>query len=190
MDMEYGYNLCEGGQATDGYKFTDEQKKKISEKNKGRKYSRETIEKRKQSLKEHLERDPVFAARLKQKQSENAKNIPNWKRSHPMSEERKKQVREQFRGMKRTEEHKQKLRELYKGEKSLSAKLKESEVIEMRLRFLNGEPRMSIAKDFPFMHPNTIFDIVKGKRWKYLPNSIEELERIKNGTQILADAEH
>ena len=98
-----------------------------------------------------------------------------------MSEERKRQVSELFKGRPISEQHKEKLRELYKGEKSLTAKLKESEVIDMRLRFLKGEPRLSIAKDYPQLHPNTVYDIVKCKRWKHIPNSIEELERMKDG---------
>lgn len=190
MDMEHGYNLCEGGKATTGRKFSEETLKKMSEKRKGYKYSKEVIEKRKQSLKEHLASDPEFARQYHEKMSQNIKNIPSWKKSHPCPEWRKKEISEFFKGRKITDEHKQKLRELYSGEGSLSAKLTQSEVIEMRLRFLNGEPRMSIAKDFPNMHPNTIYDIVKGKRWKCLPNSIEELERIKYGTKIYANAEH
>lgn len=181
MDDRYGYNQCEGGKTTNGYHFTDEAKKKISEKNKGRKCSREVVEQRKKTLKEHLANDPEFAKKYHEKLAENLAKIPNWKKSHPCPEWQKKEISERFKGRPITEEHKQKLRELYSGEKSLTAKLTESEVIEMRLRFLNGEPRLSIAKDFPNMHPNTIYDIVKGKRWKHIPNTIKELERMKYG---------
>lgn len=190
MDDRFGYNLCEGGKSTTGYHFTDETKKKLSEKRKGYKYSREVVEQRKKTLKEHLANDPEFARQYHEKMVQNAKNIPGWKKSHPCPEWRKKEISERMKGRPITDEHKQKLRELYKGEGSLSAKLTESEVIEMRLRFLNGEPRLSIAKDFPDMHPNTIYDIVKGKRWKYLPNNIKELEELKNGTTLYANAEY
>ena len=102
-----------------------------------------------------------------------------------LNEEQRKRLSEAQRGKKKvTEEHKEKLRELFSGENSLTSKLTENEVINIRLRFLNGEPRMSIAKDYPNMHPNTIYDIVKGKRWKHLPNSIEELERFKDGAKV------
>ena len=191
MDDSKGYNLCEGGQATDGYKFTEEQKKKISEKNKGRKYSQEVIEKRKESLKEHMERDPEFAERLRQTWITSAKERGSpWNKGRKCPEWLKKLDSERQKGRIITEEHKEKLRKLYAGEGSTSNKLKESEVIEMRLLFLNGEPRMSIAKDFPSMHPNTIYDIVKGKRWKHLPNSVEELERLKDGRKISTVAQH
>jgi len=178
MNMEYGYNLCEGGKSTTGRKFSEETLKKMSKQRRGVKCSREAVEKRKQSLKDHKERDPEWAKALHDKQVENIRSIPNWKKSHPMSEKRKKEVSEFFKGRKIPEWHKEKLRDLYSGENSLTAKLTENEVVNMRLRFLKGEPRMSIAKDYPNMHPNTIYDIVKGKRWKHIPNTIEELEKL------------
>lgn len=185
MDESKGYNLCEGGKTTTGYHFSEESKKKMSEKRKGVTYSREVIEKRKRSLQEHMERDPEFAERVKQTRITSAKaRGSSWNKGRPCPEWLKKLNSERQKGRIITEEHKEKLRELYKGENSLSAKLKESEVIDMRLRFLNGESRLSIAKDYPNMHPNTIYDIVKGKRWKHIPNSINELERLKYGTKI------
>ncbi len=190
MDDKCGYNLCEGGKSTTGRKTTEETKRKISEKNRGTKFSQETIEKRKRTLQEHMEKDPVLAERVRKSRmsAERLKGKPSWNKGRKCPEWLKERNRQINLGKKRTEEHKQKLRELFSGEGSLSAKLTENEVVEMRLRFLKGEPRMSIAKDFPNMHPNTIYDIVKGKRWKHIPNSIKELERLKHGTEILANS--
>jgi Mor family transcriptional regulator len=77
-----------------------------------------------------------------------------------------------------TEEHKKKLHELYKGEKSLTAKLTEQQVIEIRLRFLKGEKQCDIKKDYQ-VSAQTIYDIVRNRRWRHIPNTIKELEKIK-----------
>lgn len=192
MDDRFGYNQCEGGKTTTGYHFSEETKKKMSEKRKGVKYSKEVIEKRKRSLEEHMKRDPEFAKHVRESRLTSEKLIgkSTWNKGRHCPEWLKKANSERMMGRPITEEHKEKLRKLYSGEGSLSAKLTQSEVIEMRLRFLNGEPRLSIAKDFPNMHPNTIYDIVKGKRWKHIPNSIEELERLKNGTEVSTVTQH
>ena len=77
-----------------------------------------------------------------------------------------------------TDEHKQKLHELFKGENSITAKLNENDVIEIRLRFLNGEKQCDIKNDYE-VSTQTIYDIVRNRRWKHIPNTIEELEKLK-----------
>ena len=42
---------------------------------------------------------------------------------------------------------------------------------------MNGEPRMSIAADYPYVSAGTVYDIVTGKRWKSVPNTLDELQR-------------
>lgn len=178
MDAEFGYNLCEGGKTTTGYKFTEETKRKLSEQRKGIKPTQETIEKRKATLKKHMEDDPEFAERLKEQHRKNLLGKPSWNKGRKCPDWMKKYLSEKMKGRYVSEEHKNKLRELYSGEKSLTVKTTESEVIQMRLRFLKGEKRMEIAKDFPYLHPNTVYDIIKGKRWKHIPNTIGELEKM------------
>ena len=96
-----------------------------------------------------------------------------------LTEERKKTISEQMKGRIITESAKGKLRERFKGEGSASVKLKEKDVIEIRLRVLNGEKQTEVHKDFPSITVQTINDIHRGRRWKHVPNTIEELEKLK-----------
>ena len=173
-----GYNQCEGGKSTTGRPCSVETRRKISEGNKGKKISEETIRKRAESLKRHLAEDPVFAARHHEKLSARWKGKPSWNKGKPCPEWKKKQVSEKLKGRTITEEHKEKLRKLYSGEGSTSHKLTKGEVIEIRLRYLYGESQTEISKDYPITR-QTVYDIVKGRRWQCLPNTIQELEEMK-----------
>lgn len=86
-----------------------------------------------------------------------------------------------------TEKHKNKLRMLYSGEKSLSAKLKTNDVVQIRLRYMRGERQCKIRKDYPQIAQKTMSDIVQNRRWKSVPNTLEELEEMERnyGTEIL-----
>lgn len=174
--MEKGYNMCEGGNSTKGRKCSEETKKKISIANKGR-MTPEEIKKRTEYLIAYSK-----SAAAREKRSERMKNTPSWNKGRKCPEWKRKQVSEKLKGRTISEEHKRKLSELYKGKNAVGSKLKESDVVDMRLRFLNGESRMEIAKDYPNISPNHVYDIIKGKRWKHIANSKDELERIKNGT--------
>lgn len=178
--MRCGYNLCEGGEATDGYHFTEEQKEKISKANKGRKTTEETIQKRKNTLKEHM-KDEEFSKQLRESRRQQAKKrgFGGHNKGIPCSEEKKTVLSEKLKGRYISQEHKDKLRELYSGEKSITAKLKERDVVDIRYRFLCGERQKDINKDYPDVKPQTIYDIVRFRRWKHLPNTIEELEEMR-----------
>lgn len=185
MDMKFGYNLCEGGKSTTGRKFSEETLKKMSENRKGIKFSQEVIERRKRSLKEHIERDPEFAAYYREYCGKGARNKPSWNKGRKASEETRKKLSLAQKGKKKmSDSQKKKLSELYKGEKSITAILTEQEAINLKIRFLNGEPRMDIARSVPKVSPQTVYDCVTGRRWKHLPNSIKELERLKYGREI------
>lgn len=170
-----GYNQCIGGDSTQGYKFSDETKAKIAKANTGRKFSAEVIEQRSKSLHEHLANDPEFAAEYHRKMSARWKGKPSWNKGRPCPEWKKKHLSEMLKGRYVSEEHKEKLRELYSGEKSITAKLTKSDVVEIRYRFLSGERQIDISKDYP-VTPQTIYDIVRGRRWQSVPNTIDELE--------------
>lgn len=183
--MKVGYNLCEGGNTTTGYHFSEETKRKISSKNKGKKTSTETIEKRIKSLKAHMENDPDFAMSHKEKLRQIAidRNFGHWNEGTHHTEAEKRNLSEKLKGRFVSDEHKKKLKELYSGEKSLTAKLSRSDVIEIRYRYLNGERQIDICKDYP-VGPQTIYDIVRNRRWKSVPNTLKELEDLmKNGRQ-------
>lgn len=182
MDSKYGYNLCEGGKSTTGYKFSDEAKQKISIKASGRKCSIETIQKRKESLRKHIEQDESFAKYMYERRAAGLKGKPSWNAGLPCPEWKKKQVSEKLKGRYISDDHRQKLRELYTGEKSLSAKLKERDVVDIRYRYLNGEKQADICKDYP-VRPQTIYDIVHFRRWRSVPNTLEELEVLRCRTE-------
>ena len=189
-DMMYGYNLCIGGQATTGRKFSEETKRKISESNKGRKVPQEVIDRRRQSLFEHFERDPQFKAEHSRMISERFKGRVTWNRGKVTSEETKKKLSVSLKGKKKPKSQSEKLRKRFSGEGSVTAKLKEQDVVRIRLRFLSGERQCDIRKDYPQITTQTLYDIVRNRRWKSVPNTLEELEEMerKYGTQILADA--
>lgn len=168
-----GYNQCKGGASVLGRKLSAEGRAKISQKNSGRKMSPESIKKRGAARAEHL-KDPKFREEYLKKVRSHPSNNP-WKGKH-LSEEHRKHIGESLKGRFVSQKHKDKLRELYSGEKSITAKLTIDEVVEMRLRFFNGEKRMSIAKSYPQISPQTIYDAITGRRWKCVPTTIEELE--------------
>ena len=179
--MRTGYNQCAGGAATLGRVCSEETRRKISEKNAGRKCSQEAIKRRTESLKAHIENDPDFAERRRRLLSERWKGKPSWNAGVPCPEWMKELLREKLKGRAISEWHKEKLRTLYSGENSLSAKLKESDVVAIRYRFLRGERQADIAKEYP-VTPQTIHDICRGRRWKSIPNSLEELEALYERT--------
>lgn len=172
-----GYNQCAGGAATLGRVITEETKLKISEKAKGRKRSEATIARARDTLKRRLEDDPEFCERYYESMRQRAKH-PAWNKGRPHTEEEKKNLSEKLKGRNVSESHRNKLRSLYAGEGSTSSKLKKSEVIDIKLRFLYGESQRSISKDYP-VTPQTIYDIVHGRRWKCVPDTKEELEEMK-----------
>ena len=167
-----GYNICEGGKGGLGRTLSEETKQKISNANTGRKQD-EVAKKRKSEAMKELWKTAEFRKKMKQR----PKPKP-WNKGRRLTEEEKKHLSEKLKGRRITEEHKKKLHELYKGEKSLTAKLTEQQVIEIRLRFLKGERQCDIKKDYQ-VSAQTIYDIVRNRRWRHLPNTIEELEKIK-----------
>lgn len=176
--IKNGYNQCEGGGTTTGYRFTEEQKKKISKSRKGQKRKREDVERGKETLRKHLESDPEFAKRYHENKSKAMIGREAWNKGRPHTQVEKDNLSRKLKGRYISEEHKEKLRELYSGEKSLTAKLKKSDVVEIRCRFLQGETQKEIAEDYPVTR-QTIFDIVSGRRWKSVPNTLEELKEMQ-----------
>lgn len=167
-----GYNICEGGGGSLGRTLSEETKQKISNANIGRKQD-EIAKKRKSKAMKELWKTAEYRKKMKQR----PKPKP-WNKGRRLTEEEKKHLSEKLKGRRITEEHKKKLHELYKGEKSLTAKLTEQQVIEIRLRFLKGEKQCDIKKDYQ-VSAQTIYDIVRNRRWRHIPNTIKELEKIK-----------
>lgn len=167
-----GYNICEGGEGSLGRTLSEETKQKISNANTGRKQD-EVAKKRKSEIMKELWQTAEYRKKMKQR----PKPKP-WNKGRRHTEEEKKHLSEKLKGRRITEEHKKKLHELYKGEKSLTAKLTEQQVIEIRLRFLKGEKQCDIKKDYQ-VSAQTIYDIVRNRRWRHIPNTIKELEKIK-----------
>lgn len=177
-NMENGYNICSGGQGTTGRPCTEDMKRKISEKNTGRKCSSEVIKKRAESKRKHMEEDEEFGDKMRELYKQHGKRIGGWQKGQKASAETKKKLSEALKGRYISESHKEKLRKLYSGEKSMTAKLKEWDVIKIRLRFLNGERQCEIRMSYPNITTQTICDIVRNRRWKSVPNNREELEKL------------
>lgn len=55
-----------------------------------------------------------------------------------------------------------------RGENNNKAKLTEEKVREIRTRYKNGEPVLSIAKDFQEVNVNSIRRVVKNETWKHV----------------------
>lgn len=181
--MRTGYNQCAGGNATLGRVCSDSARQKISEKAKGRSCSVETIEKRRESLKRHLERDAEFAKKYHEDHSRMWRGKPSWNKGMPCPEWLKERNRQAMIGRTVTEEHRQKLRELYSGEKSITAKLKKSDVVEIRYRFLCGERQTDIRRDYA-VTAQTIYDIVRGRRWRSVPMELDELRKLRTQGEV------
>jgi len=178
-EKEHGYNLCVGGGSTTGRKCSKETRKKISEKNRGKKFSTEALRKRSETFRKHME-DPVYRERHHKIMSEaNKKHGSPWNKGKHSSDETRLKLSESLKGKKKPISQGEKLRALYSGEKSLSAKLKEQDVVQIRLRFLSGERQCDIHKDYPQITTQTLYDIVRNRRWKSVPNTIEELEEME-----------
>ena len=173
--FKHGYNQCAGGKSTTGRVCSEETKRKISKGNKGKKLSQETIAKRTETLKRRMEEDPEFAEAYRKGIAKGAKGKPAHNRGKKASEHTKELIRQKMLGRYISEEHKAKLRELYSGEKSLSAKLKEKDVVNIRIRHLQGERQCDIQLDYPQVTRATICDIVKGRRWKSVPMELDRL---------------
>ena len=179
IDTQFGYNLCAGGNSTTGRVCTEETRKKISESNRGRKVSAETVKKRTATFKKNME-DPAYREKHHKKMSDIGKKRGSpWNKGRSPSAEVRKKVSEKLKGRYVSEEHKEKLRALYSGSNSLSAKLTEQDVVQIRLRFLSGERQCDIHKDYPQITTQTLYDIVRNRRWKSVPNTIEELEEME-----------
>lgn len=173
-----GYNQCLGGEATRGYHFQEETKRKISESKKGRKVSQETIDKRCETFKKHLANDEEFRKAYKERLKNRPHRCGTIGRKH--TEKEKRAVGEKLKGKKISEEHKAKLREMYSGEKSITAKLTAYDVATIRYRFLCGERQIDIQKDYS-VTPQTIYDIVRGRKWKSVPMDKDTLEKLVKG---------
>ena len=124
----------------------------------------------------------MFAQQLHEKLSKRSQGN-TWNKGRKCPEEMKKHLSEKLKGRYISPEHKEKLRMLYSGEKSLAAKLTEYDVVTIRYRFLTGERQADIAKSFPSVTPQTIYDIVHGRRWQSVPMELEALRNmLKGGT--------
>lgn len=170
--IEEGYNICEGGNGSLGRILSDETKRKIAKANIGRIQSKEAGVRKSVVGK-------ILWSNIKYREKMMGRKHPiPWNKGIPKTLEEKQNLSEKLKGRVIAESQKEKLRELYKGENSITAKLKEKDVIEIRLRFLKGEEQCCMKKDY-LVSSQTIYDIVRNRRWKHLPNTIEELEKIR-----------
>lgn len=178
-DCRFGYNMCIGGGTTTGRVCSEETRRKIANSNRGRKHSADVVKKRNETFRKRMA-DPVYREQTRKRRSEAAKKRGDpWNKGKRSSEETRRRQSESLKGKKKPKSQGEKLRELYSGEKSITAKLKECDVVQIRLRFLSGERQCDIHRDYPQITTQTLYDIVRNRRWKSVPNTIEELEEME-----------
>lgn len=54
------------------------------------------------------------------------------------------------------------------GQNNGSSKLTDSEVYDIKIRFINGESKLSIEKDYPHIKKSTLYAIKNGTSWKHI----------------------
>lgn len=145
-----GYNLTAGGDGGQfGVRYSEEYKQRLSESQKGIKLSEE-----------HKE-----AVSIAQKQY--------WS-----DDSYKRKMVEKFRLAQTGREHSRETRDkmVISGSKR---KLSKEDVIDIRLRYLKGEQQCNILKDYEVITKATLSKVCLGQTFKNIPNTIEELEKLK-----------
>lgn len=151
------HNLNMGNKYGLGNKMSEEQRRKISERQQG--------EKNTFYGKHHTEE-------TKRKISENTKR--NWQ-----NEEYIKKNNESRNKVMQTEEYKHKISLTSRGEKNNKAKLKEKDAVVIRLRYLKGEKVKEIYKDYYNVISYSAFSkICYYETWKHIPKDIEKLQQM------------
>ena len=118
-----GYNLTDGGDGPNGYKHTEEARRKLSDVNKGKEFSEETRRKLSEANKgkkhgpisEETKRKLSEAHKGKPKSEEHKRNISIAKKGIVLKEETKKKLSEAHKGKILSEEHKRKIKESVKN---------------------------------------------------------------------------
>lgn len=87
-----------------------------------------------------------------------------------------------------SEEYRTKMSNLSKGDNNGNCKLTEQDAIRIKLHYLRSNNRYGIVNElhklYPMIVKGAIQKIYKGKTWKHLPNTIEELEHMLINYQI------
>ena len=172
-----GYNRCIGGEATTGYVFSKQSKEKISLSNKGKKHSDDAKMRIGEASRLMWER-PGFREKMIALRT---KAGSPWNIGLKRTEEWKAAVSKKLLGKRDSDETREKKRIAFSGEKSNSAKLKTRDVVDIRIRFLQGERQCNILKDYTQITAQTLYDICRNRRWKCVSTELGELLSMKNG---------
>ena len=121
-DPEHGYNTATGGNRHDGYKPSEETRRKISKSGKGKKHSTETRRKISESRK-----GKKLSEETRRKQRESHKGINTWMKGKKRSTETRRKISESMKGKKLSEETRRKMSESLKGKPSWNKGKKLSE---------------------------------------------------------------
>jgi group I intron endonuclease len=186
-NSKYGYNLSAGGDGgTTGISWSDERRRHMSEKMKGRKISEETKRKiseshkgmriseetRKKLSEQRIGESNSFYGKTHTQESKNRMSESH--KGRPVTEEQLKCL-ELGRGTKYwTQETYDKLSKANRGEKSSTAKLTEEDVIDI-LKMIQQHMPYSEIKNKYAIADSEISRIKHGKRWGYLYEKYPEL---------------
>lgn len=166
--MLNGYNLCAGGESSLGRTCGEVSRAKISIANRGRVKSEEALAKHSLASKLNWTK-PDYVAKQKRRKPP----VP-WL-GKQLSDDHKRNIGLGGKGRVVKDEVKHYLSGLYAGENSITAKLTKRDVVNIRWRYLNGERQCQIKSDYPQITAQTMYDIVRNRRWNSVPNTIEEL---------------
>jgi len=164
LDLGEGYllNKTDGGEGINGYIFSEETKRKMSEANKGRNnpnFGKPLSEETKIKISEARKGKPL---------SEETKiKISEARKGKPLSEEHRRKLSEAHKGKTRSEETKRKISEAHKGKKiSEASKIKLSEALKGKLLSEEHRRKMSEAHKGKILSDETrkkISEANKGK---------------------------
>jgi group I intron endonuclease len=165
---EHGYNVCERGNDTSGYKHSDETRKRMSEARKNMSFeTRKKISDAKKNMSDETRKKIGEAAKGRKHSDEARKKMAKAARGKIVSDETRKKMSESLKGIKHSDETRKKISESRKGKiVSEETRKKISETVKGRKHSDEARKKMSEAKrNISDETRKKISDAAK-KRWK------------------------
>lgn len=163
-DNNYGYNIFSDSRNANGYKHTDESKKKMSEFQKGKVLSDE----HKNKISETLLKNPPTKGKIMSDETKQKLSISHTGKK--LSEVTKQRISKTLKSKERklTEDELKMRSENNKGAKNPQAKLNEDQVRDIRHMAKEGYSYKEIHNKYSFLHEGYIALVVLYKRWKHV----------------------
>jgi hypothetical protein len=159
-------NLTDGG---DGGNLSPISKKKIGDKNRGKKRTNEF--KKRRSKRYSGKGNPMFgkAGFLGKTHTSKTKEIQRQSNLNKIvSEETRKKIGDKNRGKKRTDEFKENISRVNRGENNSQSKLKKEDVLDIRTRYAKGGIIMKELAEKYGVSITIISSVINRKSWKHI----------------------